>query len=74
VLVVTFKENEMEDTITITAKSYKDVMMLLLIALGRVADYAESDEEKEDSDKLMDRATQALNEVFDQVGIKDGGL
>jgi len=64
----------MEDTITITAKSYKDVMMLLLIALGRVADYAESDEEKEDSDKLMDRATQALNEVFDQVGIKDGGL
>ena len=64
----------MEDTITITAKSYKDVMMLLLIALGRVADYAESDKEKEDSDKLMDRATQALNEVFDQVGIKDGGL
>ena len=64
----------MEDTITITAKSYKNVMMLLLVALGRVADYAESDEEKEDSDKLMDRATQALNEVFDQVGIKDGGL
>jgi hypothetical protein len=64
----------MEDTITITAKSYKDVMMLLLIALGRVANYAESDEEKEDSDKLMDRATQALNEVFNQVGITDGGL
>ena len=64
----------MEDTITITAKSYRDVMMLLLIALGRVANYAESDEEKEDSDKLMDRATQALNAVFDQVGIKDGGL
>jgi hypothetical protein len=64
----------MEDTITITAKSYKDVMMLLLIALGRVANYAESDEEKEDSDKLMDRATQALNKVFDQVGITDGGL
>lgn len=64
----------MEDTITITAKSYKDVMTLLLIALGRVAHYAESDKEIEDSDKLMDRATQALNAVFDQVGIKDGGL
>lgn len=64
----------MEDTITITAKSYRDVMMLLLIALNRVAHYAESDEEKEDSDKLMDKATQALNEVFNQVGITDGGL
>jgi hypothetical protein len=72
--VVNTEEKQMKKTITITEKSYRDVMMLLLIALGRVANYAESDEEKKDSDELMDRATLALNEVFDQVGITDGGL
>ena len=64
----------MEDTITITRKSYWEVMSVMLIALNRVAQYAESDAEEKESDKLHDRAVKALDAVFDQVGIKDGGL
>ena len=58
----------MEDTITITRKSYMDLMMVSLTALARVGNYAESDEQIKDYESIEAKMTNALKAIFDQIG------
>ena len=67
-LVVIYEENHMTDTITITRKSYIDLVMVSLTALARVDYYAKSDKQIKDYENIEAKMTNALKSILDQVG------
>ena len=58
----------MEDTITITRKSYMDLMMVSLTAIARLGYYAQSEEQITDYESIEAKMTNALETIFDQIG------
>ena len=58
----------MTDTITITRKSYMDLVMVSLTALARVDYYAKSDKQIKDYENIEAKMTNALKSILDQVG------
>ena len=58
----------MTDTITITRKSYIDLVMVSLTALARVDYYAKSDKQIKDYENIEAKMTNALKSILDQVG------
>ena len=58
----------MTDTITITRKSYIDLVLVSLTALARVDYYAKSDEQIKDYESIEEKMTNALKSILDQVG------
>ena len=67
-LVVIYEENHMTNTITITRKSYIDLVMVSLTALARVDYYAKSDKQIKDYENIEAKMTNALKSILDQVG------
>ena len=58
----------MTETITITRKSYIDLVMVSLTALARVDYYAKSDKQIKDYENIEAKMTNALKSILDQVG------
>jgi hypothetical protein len=58
----------MEDTITITKKSYMDLMMVSLTALARLGYYAQSEEQIADYEIIEEKMTNAITAISDQIG------
>ena len=67
-LVVIYEENYMADTITITKKSYMDLMMVSLNALARLGNYAQSEEQITDYEIIEEKMTNAITAISDQIG------
>ena len=58
----------MADTITITKKSYMDLMMVSLNALARLGNYAQSEEQITDYEIIEEKMTNAITAISDQIG------